>query len=386
MSSDGGGILEGMVFPLVGAPPPLRSCALTWLQLYETGCFFQRELVPESELGNEARKRGFTMSQVARERWEHWDELGVVRPIGFSQTAYSGAGAPAIPFGYIVFRDECEQFEPWDSYAWDASGYPHVSALFSPWQILVVPDAIDGGTVRVPLELLAEGSGSPQWGESPRAFFRSQYEQWTHLHEWWDPTLRLLVRLQNRYWPEVLGRVVVVPGEDGEWRDPRSLVEFDPHAVLDELAVTAADIAEAYRHLARRGDDLEYGDGAYLLRQMFPRPRRRWFEKGARRAQDFYDAAEVLRRFYRDITGETLADPQLAAGAHTDEEVAIFGQRREKLLGHAPRLRYDAEDVKRVLGSLGIYPHGVHVIVEGETEEDLVVGMIERGRVWRSRT
>jgi hypothetical protein len=94
-----------------------------------------------------------------------------------------------------------------------------VSAVFTPWQLLVVPDAIEGGTVPVPLEMLANESGTIEWGEAPLAYFKAKYQQWTQLHEWWDPTLRVLVRLQNRYWPDVHGRTLVVPGDEpGEWR------------------------------------------------------------------------------------------------------------------------------------------------------------------------
>ena len=33
-------------------------------------------------------------------------------------------------------------------------------------------------------------------GQSPRDFFSAKFEQWTSLHAQWDPTLRVLARLQ----------------------------------------------------------------------------------------------------------------------------------------------------------------------------------------------
>ncbi len=367
-----------MPFPLVGAPPPLRSCGLSWRQLYEAGCFFQRDLESDSDLGRASQKRGLTLTPVGADKWEQWDRLGTLRPVAFAREPYvSGDRAPALPSDAVVFRDECTQYEPWEeTYAWDAWGHPHVSALYTPWQILVLPDVIEGGTVAVPLEMLIDDAPI-EWGEAPKTFFRAKYDQWTHLPEWWDPTLRLLVRLQNRYWPPVLGRVRVASGPDGTWEDPEALAEFDAAAVLTELEVSTEDMVETYRHLARRGYELEFGDSAYLLRQVMPRGRRRDFEKRARRAQDFYDAAEMVRRFYRDLTGETLPDAEVMARAHSDEELRILGEHREKLLGHGPSLSYDAEDAKRVLHALGVYPHGIHVIVEGESEELLVNGLGE---------
>jgi hypothetical protein len=369
-----------MAFPLVGVPPPLRECALSWRQLYEMGCFFQRELESDSALDSQLRTRGFSSSQVGREQLERWDQLGVLRPVAFSQGPYvsmSRNEEPSVPSEYMVFRNERTEFESWDNYAYQGRDHPHVSALFTSWQVLVAPDAIEGATVPVPLEMLADDSATQEWGEAPRAFFRAKYEQWTQLHQWWDPTLRVLVRLQNRYWPDVRGRVRVVSGESGEWHDPRSLVEFDAHAVLAELQLTHQDIRDLCQHLSRRGHELEFADSAYLLRQMFPRHQRHDFKERARRAQDFYDAAEVLRRFYRDLTGETLPDAEVMARAHSDDELELFNGQRENLLGHGPQIGYDADDAKHALSALGIYPHGIHVIVEGDSEEKLVREIVE---------
>ena len=311
-----------MTIPLVGIPPPLPHCSLSWRQLYERGCFFQRELVDESALSTETRKRGFTLSQVGREHWEQRDNDGALRPVAFAKTAYVSGGSPALPPEDLVFRDECESFEPWDKYAWDAWGFPTVSALFTPWQLLMVADAIEGGQVSVPLEVLLREGGRDKWAESLRWFFEEKHRQWTSLQAWWDPSLRLLVRLQNRYWPLVQGSTRVLPRADGSFYDPEAVEDFDASSVVAELQVTTDDaqlLLGAYRHLARRGFDLEFGDGWYLLRQMTPRARRRRFEGQAGRAQDCYDAAEVVRRFYRDLTGEVLPDAEVVALAATDE-------------------------------------------------------------------
>ena len=229
----------------------------------------------------------------------------------------------------------------------------------------------------MPLEVLLREGGRDKWAESLRWFFEGRHRQWTSLQAWWDPTLRLLVRLQNRYWPLVQGSTRVLPRADGSFYDPEAVEDFDASSVVAELQVTTDDVLGAYRHLARRGFDLEFGDGWYLLRQMTPRARRRRFEGQARRAQDCYDAAEVVRRFYRDLTGEVLPDAEVVALAATDEELELRSRQRDRFLGHEPRLRYDAEDAKRMLRAIGIYPHGIHVIVEGESEEVVVPGVVE---------
>jgi hypothetical protein len=49
----------------------------------------------------------------------------------------------------------------------------------------------------------------------------------------------------------------------------------------------------------------------------------------------------------------------------------------EKTLGHGPVLSFDTEDVKQVLHARGLYPHGIHAAVEGESEETLTRGVVE---------
>ena len=108
-----------------------------------------------------------------------------------------------------------------------------------------------------------------------------------------------------------------------------------------------------------------------------PRRNRRKFSGIAARAQDFYDAAELLRRFYRDLTGEVLPDAEVVAHGLSPDELSYRLEQREKLLGHGPTLGYDHEDVKHILHARGLYPHGIHVIVEGDSEEKLTTGLVE---------
>jgi hypothetical protein len=90
----------------------------------------------------------------------------------------------------------------------------------------------------------------------------------------------------------------------------------------------------------------------------------------ARRAQDAFDAAEVLRRFYHDLTGELLPVP--------DEIIdASGGDWRKKFYGHGPRLRYDRHDLQVALRLHHLDPHIVHVIVEGESDERVLQGLVE---------
>jgi len=99
-------------------------------------------------------------------------------------------------------------------------------------------------------------------------------------------------------------------------------------------------------------------------------PRARQIRGGdARLAQLIYDAAEVLRRCLFDLTGEVEPD--------VDE---VHGWRRdwkERFLGHETRLGYDRDDFKRILERKKLSPFGVHVFVEGLSDQELIGGLMD---------
>jgi hypothetical protein len=88
-----------------------------------------------------------------------------------------------------------------------------------------------------------------------------------------------------------------------------------------------------------------------------------------RQAHDYYDAAAMLRRWYRDLVGgEILPD--------ADEVGAFPPDWREKWLGHERRMTYDLQDMQRLLELHRAYPNRLHVLVEGETEEAVLRELI----------
>jgi hypothetical protein len=277
-------------------PPPISSCPLTWRQVYERGSFFQRELVSEDRMRDALRKREVEGSRITIP-WRDWDAEGAVRPLAFSKTAYtSGMTMPAIPADHLVFVDERPAEDSWDDYAWDAWGHPHPSALYSPWQLLPLVVVFSERAWSIPVSMLLDPTQLARWAKEARPQLEVHAERWRQWHGLWEPTIKVLVRLQNRYWPPVHGRFnVLTDRETGAHYDPEDGVSFDPHGLLSELDLSEEHLAESYRFLARGGQRGEPGDRLHLLRQETSRRRRRDFEGQARVAQDFYDAAEMFR-------------------------------------------------------------------------------------------
>ncbi len=352
---------------------------MTWRELYRQGCFFQNELVGANAMRSSARDRGWQVS-LGRETWESWDEAGALRPLAFAQAQYMGGmAAAAMEDDEILFTEEFV-YRSWDELAFELYGRPQVLERYNPWQKLMFEEVI--GMERAEFcvsDLLDEKQRANGWG-AVGSLLEQQALDWAALNEAWDPLLKVLARIQPRYWPIVRGRVSLLSDvETGEHYDPLDRAPFVPTDALHELGVTTDDIAGAYTYLAIRAHPFDHGDELALLGQMIPRERRLKFKGRARVAQDFLDAAEVLRRFYRDLTGDLLPDPDIVGKAYGSEyEINDRTERREKSFGHGRTLTPDAADGRHLLLRLGIYPHTIHVIVEGETEANVVIGFLDR--------
>ena len=139
--------------------------------------------------------------------------------------------------------------------------------------------------------------------------------------------------------------------------------------VLEALGLSKEDIRQEYEWLAHRAQSTDPNARLYEVLRLEPRRIRETDRGISRQALDFYDAAEVFRRFYRDLTGDLLPDAdQLDAGRN--EEPRQLG--REP--GH----------LTVALRRHSLYPHRLHMIVEGETEVCLVKKLFEgfAGRPW----
>lgn len=107
-----------------------------------------------------------------------------------------------------------------------------------------------------------------------------------------------------------------------------------------------------------------------MLVRMLPHAERMKLKGAALAAQDGYDAADMLRRLYYDLTNELLTAPD-------DMFDGSGGAWKERVFGHAPRLAFKPQDLHVELLRHRLYPHAVHVVVEGETDELLIRGLVD---------
>jgi hypothetical protein len=122
-------------------------------------------------------------------------------------------------------------------------------------------------------------------------------------------------------------------------------------------------------HGMMRGDDdpLRFW---HMLFRMAPARQRARLRGRARRAQDAYDAAEMLRRFYFDLTGELLLNP--------DELFDISDKSwRRRVFGEWPTFKHTRAHLAAELRLRDLHPHQVHIAVEGDTEKIVCERVLE---------
>ncbi len=349
--------------------PPAIHHTLTWRHLYRAGAFAQRELIDSGTFNNRAKERGTALG-IGDSTLVYLHEVGALRPVAFSQGPYwSGMRVPAELHDQMVFSDE-DPSSTWSDYEYELDGHPHVTALYTPWQQLPAIDAVDGGKFTVPLRAV---TGDADVGvralDQVRDWAKGQETRWRELDHAWLPLLCALVRLQNRYLPELTRRsTLLFDPETGERVDPfeRELERFDAASVFEHDFCEDRDgLLAGYHFLVDRGLARDPQDGLTMLRRARPRAFHVRWGGEPRRAQDHLDAADIFRRFLSDLDGRQPPPPNA---------IPLDGRQGERagLFERGPEDSWTAAQVVDALQQVDLYPHGVHVVHEGDHEQIVV--------------
>jgi hypothetical protein len=271
--------------------------------------------------------------------------------------------------GEPVFREE-RDFVPWSEYQVTEDFYTRAKPYYCHWQLLYIKDAVSGGTAEVTLDWLLDDDQRATLGEGYSAWYTRQDETRRSLDDGWRTLLLLLVRIQNRYAPLIKGTLtkasstLVFDPEMGDFVDPffSTARSFDPQGILEELGLTPENIAAFQRWIGWHGVIHDPIERWHMLLRMTSYCERSKLSDGARRAHDAYDAAEILRRFYHDLTGELLLNP---------DEMSDFNVEswKKRVFGRWPFLSYTRRNLQAELRRHDLWPHHIHLVVEGTTEE-----------------
>jgi hypothetical protein len=336
--------------------PIWPATSFSYADALASGGFDQLELATHAQFAKLADSRG--IKHLRRDTLEWLDQQGALRPIAFQ----TNRGALAL---------HSKRFSRWDRHARDVEDRPQVDALYSPWQLLYLDAAVNGRYVDVDVAALLdrETDLTPKPRSVWRMINKRNHREWRRLDAAWRPVILLLVRIQNRYFPAVRGTVKLPPGGGGGDPFRREMAAFDASAVADELGWTSDDIKRLYEWLSFRGTNVDPAKAWFPIFRSLSYLEQEKLKGVLRQAHDYYDAAAMLRRWYRDLAnGEVLPD--------SDEVGAFPPDWRAKWLDHERRMTYDRQDIQRLLELHRAYPNRVHVLVEGETEEVVLEALI----------
>ncbi len=352
--------------------PPSFEIASSWRELWRTGGFVQNRLESQSGFASIVKER-LPPFGVRQDWLEQFDEAGAFQPIAFAAGGEPPAVTDRAPYEpNMAFREE-QPHAPWSTYEWEAWGHPQITALYSPWQVLYIDDVLERCNETLPLSVLASSAEElTAWIEPIQGLVARLRESWAALHEAWTPLMKLLVRVQNRYLPEVTRRSTLLRDVERKvdvepWQ--HELESFDAGAVASELDVEQDQILRTYWFLAERGIDREPRDSLEWVRRAQPRSAYKEWRGAPRRAHDHYQAAQMLRLFLADLTGTPPARPD---GWPLDGRQRFRGA----LYDHGPVPNLTREELKDELVAVGLYPHAVHVVGEGESEREFVTTLV----------
>jgi hypothetical protein len=279
----------------------------------------------------------------------------------------------------VVFRDE-QAFTPWSEYAvrsW-TSDVDEARPFYSLWQLLYLNDALELPTANVPIDWLLHDGERQTIDATARDWWGRQLDAWHSLERVWRDVLLVLIRLQNHFGPAVKGTLtkssvtMVSDPETGELVHPAVLEgEPDAQGLLFELGIGLDGLKAMYERLVWHGWQIDPLRDWHMLFRMAPHEQRARLTGVARRAQDAYDAAEIVRLFHHDLTGDLLLAP--------DDMFDLTDKSwKRRLFGRWPTLRYTRADLSVELRRHRLHPYEVHLAVEGETECDVCRRVLEQ--------
>lgn len=334
----------------------------------EQDAFLQLPLLTWEQFGRQATERDVSLSigSTLRDQLEDLDRTGALRPIAFVMPAAPG-------FDEYVFRESVE-YKPWQEYPREDPWPQRV--LYSHWQLLYVNDAIDLGVARVSSEWLLREPRDVS--DVFRKWHEMRLEQRAGLDASWRSLLLLLTASQARYYPVIRGTLtkittaITFDRDTGREVDPyrRAVETFDPEEAIKGCGLNLHDVAKLYESVAAAAHMRDPLGRFYMLVRMLPHAERMKLKGAALSAQDGYDAAEMLRRLYFDLTNKLLPAPD-------DMFDGSGGAWKERLFGHGPRIALKPHDLHVELLRHRLYPHSVHVVVEGDADELLIRGLVE---------
>jgi len=180
--------------------------------------------------------------------------------------------------------------------------------------------------------------------------------------------LRLLIRLENAFLPDLRGSFSVDPTSEfpdwyAQWAEWRRALDFS--SIIKECGWSTETVRRSFESWSMRAMNLDPMGRWYLLVRNIKNEKRSELRGDALLAQDSYDVAMMLKWAYEHATGESLPEPD-------DLNDAMGGLWKERWYG-SRNVFEDRTARLRLLTEFGLKPiYRVYLILEGETETTFV--------------
>jgi hypothetical protein len=343
----------------------------------ESACFVQCPLMPPQTFIAHARHRGVPFPDQAA--LEGLDREELMPPVGFiiGQPFMALGDRWALATGVLELREE-QPFRPWNEIADEAEKLTgnrrRWQPIYSQWQLLTLLELLQALKPLMPAPFYQAGLEAYRRDLGVAAAAAGDVESLNEIAakgHWRD---LVLTRVQNVTVPRIRGGHYIASydselGDLAEWTFQQE-ESLDWQTAAAECGIDADWLAERYLSVCLHAQALDPLADWLDLANEVSRTRRERLQGDARVALDLYDEAQVLRRWHGALTGTTL--PDVGDVTNPEQARAI----REHRYGTAD-LRHNRAALPALLDDFGLYPWRVELIVEGESEAEMIAALLK---------
>lgn len=347
----------------------MPASSFTYRDAFDEHCFVQVPLLTLDAFRRGAEKRGLMQwTTFERAAWETLDREDLLPPVAYALDGhFHGFELTGIREGWVLVRDGVG-FIPWSELKVrsDQAGGNGVYPLYSHWQYLSL--SVVERHLRPSYSMRNLRDGLPAYYDALRRAATTEPDvarQRSIARDLRSRELEL-TRIGSVVWPVV--RQGKYSAGHGDF-DAADAFEFthqeqrrlDFAAEAKRCGLDAEALKKRYEQYATQADRLDpVRDWFYLVDQL-DRIRQEAVTGEALRTRDLYDAAETMRLWHAQVTGDPLPALDEPSRAINPEraKISLFGTRN---------IHGNREALPAILEHYGLYPWRVQLIVEGQSD------------------
>lgn len=321
--------------------------------------------------------------ELNKEELEFYDKQGIIRPAArFMEPVDEHGFVAGIFFGPMIREMKSNRervqlpkdgdFQPWENY--EKAKDERVVLYYHPFQFILAHwltnhhDIVLGPIFMEKVNEI-DKEGFDLWKERASEMLAISQKSAVDV---WIPVVGLLMLLEEAYSVYATGRLSYDPLDPDYlekwklWRTQKDLA----NQILEKSGITIEKAREAYDHVADLGHMHDPLADWYPLLELIKRSKKQKLKGAARRAQEYYELARMVKYFIKDLTGEDMLDPDDKWDSnHQNWKPRRYGNRFDYHDPKTQQLIRDDYFVDR--------PSLISIVFEGDTEEVVIEKIFE---------